>query len=84
MDVLKHRTNDFATYCGDISSQYTNAVVSPTTFINFIMPTVFGGYENSHNPTSQLSFGPSTIGCGNSTVNAPILLVGYRLCDAFL
>ena len=59
MNVLRHRTNDFPTYCGDITSQYTSAVVSPTSFTDFNAPSLFGGYEFSHNPTYQLSFGPS-------------------------
>ena len=84
MNVLRHVTNDFPTYCDDITSQYTSAVVSPTTFTDFNVPTAFGGYEISYYPTSHLSFGPSSIGCGNSTVNAPIILVGYRICDALL
>ena len=62
-----------------MTSQYTSALVWPTTFTDFNVPTKFGGYEISHNPTSQLSFGHSTMCCGNSTVYAPIVLVGYRI-----
>ena len=58
MNVLRHRINDFPTYCGDITSQYTSAVVAPTTSKDFNVPTVFGEYEISHKPTSQLSFPP--------------------------
>jgi len=59
MSFLRHRTNDFLTYSGDITPQYTSAVVSLTTSIDFNVPTVFGGYEISHSPTSQLSIGPN-------------------------
>jgi len=26
MNVLRHRTNDFPTYCGEITSQYTSGI----------------------------------------------------------
>ena len=79
MNVLRYRAKFSPTYCGDIRPLYTRAVLSRTTDTDFNMRTWFGWYEISLNSTSLLSFGPSSMGCGNSTVNAPIVLSGYRV-----
>jgi len=53
MNVLSQRTNAFPQYCGDFTSQYTSALVSPTTSIDFNVPTWFGGYNITPINTSQ-------------------------------
>jgi hypothetical protein len=42
------------------------------------------GHVNSHNTTSQFVLGPRCIGRAISTVKAPIVLSGYRSCEALL
>ena len=77
MFKLRHRNKALPINCGDIKSQYFMAVVSPTTSTGLNVPMLVGRYVNSHYPTSQLSFLPTSIGCAKPTVNAPIQLSGY-------
>jgi len=58
------------TYYNFISSVYTRTVLMPTTDTDCNVSTRFGEYDISHNPTSHLWFGHSSMGRGNSNVNA--------------
>jgi hypothetical protein len=76
MNVLKYLAIAVHMNCGYIRSQYTKALVSPTSKVGLIVPTLGGGMLISHTPTSHFSDGPSSIVFASCIVNAANVLLG--------